>query len=211
VPKDPPKLPPNYFDVPPKLRAWYKSLGEVPPGFKQLGVDLRRFVQMTGQLPSRLRGMNDFIKRETRELAAEEAKLKARREQLEHQRATLDWELGADVPAPVERAPKAKPKLSLVKQTPSPEQVPPAASEDGEVEPRRPQQQVIAEIAPKVYPNGIPPTVGGSALSNTIARWLKNEAGKRWQKTKVEETGKAVEPPSPDSCDRFLKRHRGDV
>jgi hypothetical protein len=202
VPKDPPKLPPNYFDVPPKLRAWYKSLGEVPPGFKQFGVDLRRFVQMTGQLPSRLREMKDFIKRETRELKAEEAKLKARREQLEHQCAMFDQELGAPKPMPpVEQVPVTKPKLSLVKQTPSPEQVPPQTRQiweppqiwDG------PAERVIGEAMPKIYPGGKPSDLRPAKLKHDIENLQKQEA-----KAKGE---KSPDPPSWDACKDFLLKY----
>src|SRR5262249_1371363 len=64
-----------------------------------------------------------------------------------------------------------------------------------------PKQRVVAEYACILFPDGkIPPDVGASNLHRSIARQQAKEAAAKNEKP--------PEPPSEDTCGRFLKNYR---
>jgi hypothetical protein len=194
-PPNPPKLelPADFvrrLNLPPDLAERLKAL--MPPGLAQ---KFQRLARSTRPLTPDIREMIILILEKRRELQQLESWLD---EQVDRERWDPAARAAAPSSVPALVAPTSEPTAALTPELVA-EGPPPPETAKGHA--RRAQQEIARAVA-KLY-DGVPPPspFGASDLKHAIERLQKTEAKARNEKPS--------DPPSWDSCDRFLREKRG--
>jgi hypothetical protein len=189
----PPKLP--KLELPPEFRRRFKLSATaverlkalVPPGLAQ---KLQQLARSNRPLTSDIRDMIDLVLKRHQNRAELDQEIRQLELWLDEQVSRERWD-----PAR-EPSPSSTPVLTV---TPKPKAKPKAKPTASKGRKARAQQE-ITRCVKIIYPDGsIPRSLTGGGLERKIAALYKTETPKN---------EKPPDPPSEDSCDRWLKDHR---
>jgi hypothetical protein len=189
---------------------------------------LKEVAELNRQLPRLLHHLSPEQRARVNRVQQLRREVAKKMKELQQEEASLDHELGGRWWDPAARAPATKPAaVARVSgddppQDDSPQSDPaapatteppaePAPADLEEAEPASPipmstregaVQRLIREAVKKIYNSDPPPDVTAADLMHAIEKLQKDE----WAAAR--KRGNLPEPPSWDSCDRFLKRLR---